>query len=56
MGTDLSDAQWELIRPLLPAAKPTGRPRADNRRNLNGILYVLRPGLRGLTHLLRQLP
>jgi transposase len=46
MGTDLSDAQWELIRPLLPAAKPTGRPRADDRRTLNGILYVLRTGCR----------
>jgi transposase len=27
MGTDLSDAQWERIRPLLPAVKPTGIPR-----------------------------
>jgi transposase len=44
MGTDLSNAQWELIRPLLPAAKPTGKPRADDRRTLNGILYVLRTG------------
>jgi hypothetical protein len=46
MGTDLSDAQWELIQPLLPAAKPTGRPRADDRRTLNSILYVLRTGCR----------
>jgi transposase len=46
MGTDLSDAQWELIRPLLPTAKPTGRPRADERRTRNGILYVLRTGCR----------
>jgi transposase len=42
MGTDLSDAQWEYIRPLLPPAKATGRPRADDRRTINGILYVLR--------------
>jgi transposase len=46
MGTDLSDAQWERIQPLLPVAKPTGRPRADDRRTINGILYVLRTGCR----------
>jgi transposase len=46
MGTDLSDAQWELIQPLLPVAKPTGRPRANDQRTLNGILYVLRTGCR----------
>jgi transposase len=46
MGTGLSDAQWQRIQPLLPAPKPTGRPRADDRRTLNGILYVLRPGCR----------
>jgi transposase len=46
MGTDLSNAQWELIRPLLPPAKATGRPRANDRRTLNGILYVLRTGCR----------
>ena len=54
MGTDLSDAQWECIQPLLPVAKPIGRPRADDRRTLNGIpsaalrtgLYVLRTGCR----------
>ncbi len=27
-GTDLSDAQWAIMEPLLPAAKPGGRPRA----------------------------
>jgi transposase len=46
MGTDLSDAQWGLIRPLLPPAKATGRPRANDRRTLNGILYLLRTGCR----------
>ena len=42
----LTDAQWERIRPLLPASKRTGRPRADDRRTLDGILYVLRSGCR----------
>jgi transposase len=46
MGIDLSDDQWELIQPLLPAPKPTGRPRADDRCTINGILYVLRTGCR----------
>ncbi len=44
--TELTDAQWELVRPLLPAPKPTGRPRNDDRKTLNGILFVLRNGLR----------
>ncbi len=26
--TDLTDEQWGLVEPLLPAAKPGGRPRA----------------------------
>lgn len=42
----LSDAQWEHIRPLLPAPKREGRPRADDRRTLEGVLYVLRTGCR----------
>ena len=46
MDQDLSDARWELIRPLLPAAKRRGRPRAEDRRTLNGILHVLRSSCR----------
>lgn len=42
----LTDAQWQRIRPLLPAGKKEGRPRADDRRTLDGILYVLRTGCR----------
>lgn len=42
----LTDEQWEQIRLLLPAPKREGRPRADDRRTLEGILYVLRTGLR----------
>lgn len=44
--TDLTDAQWELIRPLLPDAKPGGRPRSvDLRAVVDGILYVVRGGV-----------
>lgn len=44
--TELTDAQWERIAALLPPPKPTGRPRADDRRTINGILFVLRTGCR----------
>lgn len=42
----LTDEQWRRIKPLLPAARKEGRPRADDRRTLEGILYVLRTGCR----------
>jgi putative transposase len=43
--TDLSDEQWKLIEPLIPSAKPGGRAReVDMREVVNGILYVLRGG------------
>src|ERR671922_2503339 len=41
---ELSDAEWELIEPLLP--RPTrGRRRIDDRRILNGIVWKLRTGV-----------
>ena len=46
MATDLTDAQWALIAPLLPAPKGQGRHRAHDRRTLNGIFWVLRSGAR----------
>jgi len=43
--SDLTDAQWELIAPLLPPARTPGRPRTtDLREVLNAILYVTRTG------------
>lgn len=43
--TDLTDKQWELLEPLIPAAKFGGRPRTANVREvLNAIFYVLRTG------------
>ena len=43
--TDLSDAQWEIIAPLLPPAKHGGRPREVNLREVvNTILYLNRSG------------
>lgn len=43
--TDLNDTQWSKIRPYLPAAASTGRPREHGwRRILNGIFYLLQSG------------
>ena len=46
LAVTLTDAQWAAIQPLLPAPARTGRPRAEDRRTLEGILYVLRNGCR----------
>jgi transposase len=43
--TDLTDGQWLLIEPLLPAAKPGGRPRTVSLRLvLNTIFYLNKTG------------
>jgi putative transposase len=43
--TDLTDIQWELLRPLIPEAKPGGRPREVNLREvMNTLLYQDRTG------------
>src|SRR6188768_3771278 len=42
--TDLTDAQWALLQPLMPEPARTGRPRADLREVTNGILYLVRTG------------
>ncbi|WP_206599042.1 IS5 family transposase [Pseudovibrio sp. WM33] len=42
---DLTDSEWELIEALLPSERGRkSRPAQDNRRFLNGMLYVLRVG------------
>jgi transposase len=40
---ELSDAEWARLQPRLPPPKP-GRPRTDDRRVLNGILWKLATG------------
>src|SRR5882672_12222637 len=43
--TDLTDAEWERIRPLLPRpAKRGGKPSVDLREILNAIRYMTRTG------------
>jgi putative transposase len=44
-STDLTDREWAILGPLLPLAKPGGRPRSsDLRLILNAIFSVLRGG------------
>ena len=43
--SDLSDTEWLLVEPLIPAAKSGGRPRSvDMREIINAIFYVVRSG------------
>ena len=43
--SDVSEAQWELVAPLLSAAGAGGRPEAHPRREVvNAILYLVRTG------------
>ena len=43
--SDLTDAEWALIAPMIPPAKRGGRRReVDVREVLNGLLYVLETG------------
>jgi len=43
--TDLSDAEWMILEPLIPAAKSGGRPPKWTRRQiLDGIFYLVRSG------------
>jgi transposase len=43
--TDLTDAQWEYLQPMLPKRKKLGRPPVDRRRVINAILFVLKGGI-----------
>ncbi|HKQ02807.1 MAG TPA: IS5 family transposase [Actinomycetes bacterium] len=44
-GQALSDEQYALLAPLIPPAKPGGRPRTtDMRRLLDGLFYLVRAG------------
>jgi putative transposase len=50
--SDLTDGQWALVAPHIPAAKPGGRPRTTCMRAVfNAVLYLLRTGCQW-----RQLP
>lgn len=43
--SDISDEEWALLEPLIPAAKRGGRRRSTNMREVfNAIFYVLKSG------------
>lgn len=43
--TDLTDDQWKILEPMFPPAKPGGRPRSvDMREVINTLLYQARTG------------
>ena len=51
--SDLTDAQWEILRPLIPPLSPDASSHLHERREMvNAILYVLRSGwtFRSLPH------
>ena len=44
-ASDLTDAQWKLLEPLVPQPSKDGRPPHIERREImNAILYILRSG------------
>ena len=43
---ELTDEQWEFIRPIIPHPAKEGRPRANDRATINAIFYVLTTGCR----------
>ncbi len=43
--SDLSDKEWQIIKPLIPPPKPGGHPRTvDMREVVNAVFYLLRTG------------
>lgn len=43
--SDVSDREWQILRPLVPEAKRGGRPAKHTRREIvNAIFYVVRTG------------
>src|SRR5258708_39007137 len=44
-ASDLTDQEWAILERLIPAARPAGRPRkVEMREILNGIFYLLKTG------------
>ena len=43
-SSDLTDAQWEMLKPLLPAPAKRGRPPTSHRQVIDAIFYNLRTG------------
>ena len=46
MFKELTDKQWNMIKQHVPKPARTGRPRSDDRKITDGIIYVLTTGCR----------
>ena len=44
-STDLTDEQWNFLKPLLPKPRSRGRPQTDRRRVMNAIFYGIKGGI-----------
>lgn len=42
--SDVSDKEWEILRPLLPEPNQSGNRKYEIREIVNGIYYVIRTG------------
>ena len=43
--SDLTDAQWEALQPLLPSPSKRGRPPTDRRLIVDALLYIAKAGI-----------
>lgn len=43
--TDLTDAQWAVLKPMLPGTPKLGRPATDRRRIIDALLYIAKGGI-----------
>lgn len=44
-GSNLTDAQWEYLKPMLPKPAKRGRPPTDLRQMIDAIFYVVKGGI-----------
>jgi len=44
-ASDLTDAQWTVLQPMLPPPSKRGRPPIDRRRIINALLYIAKAGV-----------
>jgi putative transposase len=43
--SSLTDAQWDILEPLIPKPSKTGRPPTDRRKIIDAILYIVKGGV-----------
>src|SRR5262245_23694996 len=43
--SSLTDAQWQVLEPMLPKPSKTGRPPVDRRKIIDAILYLVKGGV-----------